>query len=231
MGSRLIMDLAILPGIILLVLVYRQDKIEKEPIGLIIKLILAGAATVVSALVLESLGDYILNILFYPDTILYLLLENIIVVACVEEGGKYLVTKALTWRDVNFNYRFDGIVYCLCASMGFAIVENIAYASSYGLANVIVRAFTAVPAHAIFGIMMGHFYGYAKEYDRLGDERRSRRFRKRAYIMPVIFHGLYDVFAGDELEYGFIIFLILVIAMYIWAIKRVGRDSREDERI
>lgn len=44
-----------------------------------------------------------------------------------------------SWRDDNFNYKFDGVVYAVFVSLGFAAFENIMYVFSYGL-SVIRRA-------------------------------------------------------------------------------------------
>ena len=231
MGSRLIMDLAVLPGIILAVMIYKQDKIEKEPIGLLIKLGLCGAATVISAILLELLGEWILGIFLPEDSLLFIILENIVVVAGSEEAGKYIVSKKLTWKHPAFNYRFDAIVYCVSASLGFAIIENMTYASSYGFANTIVRALTAVPAHAIFGIMMGHFYGQAKECEALGMESLTKKYLKLAYFVPVLLHGVYDILAGDNSLIGWLLFIAFVVAIDIFAFKKVKRDSNEDRSL
>ena len=47
---------ALIPPFILLVKVYRMDTIEKEPKGLIFRLVLAGALTVIPAGFLEGIG-------------------------------------------------------------------------------------------------------------------------------------------------------------------------------
>jgi RsiW-degrading membrane proteinase PrsW (M82 family) len=47
-------------------------------------------------------------------------------------------------------------------SMGFACTENILYVLEGGYEVAIMRAFTAVPAHATFGILMGYYMGKAK---------------------------------------------------------------------
>ena len=49
--------LAILPSIILFIIVWRADKIEKEPIKLLLKLFGLGALTVISALVIGMFCD------------------------------------------------------------------------------------------------------------------------------------------------------------------------------
>ena len=43
------------------------------------------------------------------------------------------------WRDPNFNYRFDGIVYAVFVSLGFAAFENISYVVGYGLTTAVAR--------------------------------------------------------------------------------------------
>ena len=56
--------LALLPAVILLVMIYRADKIEKEPIGLLAKLFIFGVLTTISAMILETIGCEILNFFF-----------------------------------------------------------------------------------------------------------------------------------------------------------------------
>ena len=60
-------------------------------------------------------------------------------------------------KSVEFDEWIDGVVYTICIGMGFALVENLIYAFDYDLITVVVRALTAVPAHAIFAIFMGFF--------------------------------------------------------------------------
>lgn len=52
-------------------------------------------------------------------------------------------------------------MYAVMVSMGFAATENIIYVVQGGYVTGILRAFTAVPAHATFGILMGYFMGIA----------------------------------------------------------------------
>ena len=46
--------------------------------------------------------------------------------------------------------------------MGFATMENISFANRFGLETVLLRAFTAVPAHLVFGVVAGYYVGLAK---------------------------------------------------------------------
>ena len=69
-----------------------------------------------------------------------------------------------TWKNPNFNFKYDGIVYAVFVGMGFAIFENIKYVLEYGLLTGILRAMTAIPGHCAFAIIMGTFYGSAKYF-------------------------------------------------------------------
>ena len=85
-----------------------------------------------------------------------------IVAALTEEGMKFLAFYFFFWKNRNFNERFDGIVYAVYISLGFAGIENILYVFTGGYSVGVIRALTAVPAHALFGIVMGYYFGMAK---------------------------------------------------------------------
>jgi RsiW-degrading membrane proteinase PrsW (M82 family) len=56
-----------------------------------------------------------------------------VIVALVEEGTKLFFLKRFTWRSPDFNYRYDGVVYAVFVSLGFAAIENLLYVFQYGL--------------------------------------------------------------------------------------------------
>ena len=223
--------LAIIPGIILLVYVYRHDTIEKEPAGLIIKLLFFGVLSALAASVIELIGGYILGAIFYSDSLIYRVIMYFIVVAGSEEGMKYLFTKWGSWKDRAFNYRFDGIIYAVSVALGFAVFENILYVTEYGFQTALVRAVTAVPGHTVFGLFMGYFYGNAKLCEASGNTAGMKNRLKMAILVPLILHGIYDFFATDQSILAGIIFDIFVVALDIIAIKRLKRSSAEDVRI
>ena len=123
----------------------------------------------------EQIGEAILGILLPQSSTAYNVLLYFIVVALSEEGFKYLLLKKRTWYSGEFNCQFDGIVYAVFVALGFALWENISYVLMYGLGTAAVRAVTAVPGHACFGVFMGAFYGLAKRNANIGDEYRSSR--------------------------------------------------------
>ena len=82
------------------------------------------------------------------------------------------------------------IVYAVCVSMGFAIIENIIYILDYGFSESIYWMFTAVPAHACYAIFMGFFAGKAFFID----VKRKRFWLFISISSAIILHGLYDFF-------------------------------------
>ena len=85
-----------------------------------------------------------------------------IVTACAEEGLKYAVVKKKTYPHPAFDEYYDGVIYAVVASLGFAALENIFYVIEGGLYIAIIRALLAVPAHALFGAFMGYYISLAR---------------------------------------------------------------------
>ncbi|SFP73805.1 Membrane proteinase PrsW, cleaves anti-sigma factor RsiW, M82 family [Butyrivibrio proteoclasticus] len=221
--------LAVLPAIVLLVVIYRADNIEKEPFSLMAKVFGLGALTTISAMILEEIGLFILSFFFYTPNALYTFFEMFCVVALAEETGKYFVLKKATWKNKEFNFSFDGIVYSVCASLGFATLENILYVFQGGFSTAVMRAVTAVPGHCIFGIFMGIYYGIAKGCELRGDEKGKKDNLNKALLVPIFLHGFYDFSCSLEYDGMFLIFILLEIFMTVKAIKMVKKMSKEDK--
>lgn len=160
---------AVLPAAFLLRYIYRHDTVEKEPPGLLVLLLLMGVVAAVCSGFLESLAESFLTLLVRSSSPIYTVLLAFLVVAVIEEGMKFLLLKRCTWNHPAFNYRFDGIVYAVFVSLGFAAFENIQYVLHYGLSVALPRALLAVPGHMAFAVYMGLFYGRAKRSRGRGD--------------------------------------------------------------
>ena len=219
---------AVIPAIWLLILVYRKDHLEKEPGNLLVALVLFGIVSTFLASVTENLGIALLPFVTAPGSLAYNLLLYFVVVGLSEEGFKYLVLRFKTWRNPNFNCQFDGVVYAVFVSLGFALWENIGYTISYGISTALVRAVTAVPGHTCFGVFSGLFYGAAKRYDLSGDASRSRRCRIASVVIPMLLHGTYDFIAsGEEAVYS-IIFIGFVAVLFFASYRLVKVLSQND---
>lgn len=222
---------AIIPAIFLLVHVYRADKLEKEPAPLLISLVLYGIAATFIALVLERLGSWILGQYFEETSTIYNAIMYFGVVAFSEEGAKYFLLRRRTWNSAAFNCQFDGVVYAAFVSLGFALWENISYVLMYGFTTAIVRALTAVPGHACFGVFMGVWYGLAKRLHGQGRDGASKLCRVLALLLPAFLHGCYDFIASIEsVHYGWL-FAAFVGVMFLLAFILVKRQAKHDRYI
>lgn len=219
---------AIIPAIALMIYVYKTDKLEKEPPKLIVKLVALGAVSTLIASLLEQLGLLILGSLFRSETLIYRILLYFVVVAFAEEGSKYFILKKVTWKNPEFNCRYDGVVYAVAVSLGFALWENIKYVVAYGFGTAMVRALTAVPGHACFGVLMGFWYGLAKKKDVWGLDSDSKLARRFSVLMPALVHGLYDFIATCDGP-STLFFIVFIILMFIVCFNSVKKLSDNDE--
>ncbi len=213
----LIVSLA--PVVIIAAYIYFRDKYEKEPIQLLLKALLAGALTVIPVLFVEG----ILN--GFTDSFPGLLAaawKAFAVAAFSEELFKYLALYLLIWKSAEFNEKFDGIVYATYVSLGFAAVENVLYVMDGGFSTGVMRALTAVPAHAIFGVTMGFYFGLAKFYEK---ERRS--LKQKALLLPILLHGMYDFILFTEIAWLTIVFVAFVVYLYLSGLKRIKELSKQ----
>lgn len=225
----MLMLLAVLPAVVLIRFIWTKDSIEKEPAGLLVRLFVCGALTVFSAILLGSIGTELFLSALVPGSLVYLLVDNFIVTALVEEGGKYFVTKKLTWKHPAFDYTFDAVVYAVTASLGFATLENIFYVFDSGIETAIMRAILSVPGHAIDGVYMGSYYGLAKLCQRMGDKRGEKRNLRKALWVPVLIHGFYDFCLESQSTLFFLAFLVFEGIITVSAFRRVNRLSKEDQ--
>ena len=223
-----LMALAIVPGLLLIIYVYRKDRVEKEPPMLMIKLVLFGVISCIAAGYIEQFESQFLPA--YPEGSLeYALQTSFLMAALVEETVKFLAMRLASWNNKAFNYRFDGVVYGLTAAVGFAIYENIMYVAMFGMQTAIVRAFTAIPLHAFCGAFMGAIYSYSKKASIMGNKGKSVLYTIFALLVPMMIHGTYDTFAflGQD---GTVPLLILVVILYVAAITMIRKLSASDYR-
>ena len=222
---------AVIPAVALMIMVYKADKLEKESAGLLWRLVRGGILSALLASVEEYVAVKILGHFVPENTVLYNIILYFLIVAVAEESSKYLLLKKNSWTSREFNGQFDGVVYATFVSLGFALWENISYVMSYGFSVAVVRALTAIPGHACFGVFMGVFYGAAKKYSNRGHETVSKICRFFALLFPVLLHGLYDYIATTDASGGGLTFICFVAVMFIVSFAVVKRASKNDRYI
>ncbi|NLK86129.1 MAG: PrsW family intramembrane metalloprotease [Clostridiaceae bacterium] len=221
-----LLALAIAPSIAILVFIYTKDKYDKEPLKFLLLLFGLGCLTVIPACILELV---IQGFAGFNESLPSVLVEAFLGVALIEEGVKYFVLRlAAGKRCRHFNQMYDGIVYAVYVSLGFATVENILYVFQGGLTTGIMRALTAVPCHAITAVAMGYYLGIGRFRV---DSRDRKKYMALSFIVPVILHGIYDflVLSGNTIL--ILIFIPFVIFMYIFAFKKIKRLAAHNHMV
>lgn len=179
--------LAIAPGLAICLFIFHRDAYNKEPkLNLIVSFIL-GILSIIPAVFIEA---YFKN--SFNNSIAGIALQAFFVVALTEEGCKFIVLRFYSYRKKSFDEPFDGIVYAVMVSMGFATLENILYVlnsagEGRGYQVALLRMFLSVPAHATFGVLMGYHIGRAKF-----NPGRRKVLMILGVCWATFFHGTFD---------------------------------------
>ena len=228
---------ALVPAAFLMVQVYRLDRIEKEPAGLLLKLVLFGALSGLAAGAIEGALTRVLDVTL-GGGMLRLVLENFLVVALLEEACKRWVVLKFAWRHPAFDYRFDAVVYCVFSALGFAALENILYVAEYGFAVAVSRALLSVPGHCFFAVYMGIYLGQAKMAERamqryyieLPDESPGQYLRA-SLLVPTLLHGFWDFSLSVGGWLMTVLFYLFVLAFFIDAYRKLRFAAGSDEQL
>ena len=224
---RLLVGAAVIPALVLLYLVYRMDRIEKEPLRLLLKLFFFGVLSTLPAILLEKLADSVLERNPMGDTA-RAFFDAFLCTALVEEACKLAALRIGSWRSPHFDHRFDGLLYSVFVTMGFAAAENLLYVLRIGLSVAPARAIFSIPGHLAFGVAMGVQYTNAKTAALRGDAGRKSASMALALILPVLLHGFFDfcLMSGSWLLSA--VFFLFAVALDVYSFFSVRRLSRSD---
>lgn len=220
-NTLLLLAAATLPSLAIAYWIYHEDHHEKEPKLMLLWAFLCGCASTIPAIIGQSFFPHLQNANSLFDTAVF----AFGVVALTEELSKYLLFKRFVYPRKDFNEPIDGIVYGVMVGLGFATLENVMYvfnAGDDGLSTALGRAFTAVPAHAAFGVLMGAYIGLAKFFP----EKRAI-YTFIGVGLAIFFHGAYDFFLMQQVYSGMAIMAIFTL---VWGMNmsrgliRVGRE-------
>jgi len=220
MSQALLVASALVPALLFLWFLCSRDR-NPEPPGLVIRTFLLGALVTVPivpvAMALEALGHGAMGV--WGKAIVGAFLGA----AIPEEGFKFLVLRLWVWRQKDFDEPMDGIVYGAAASLGFAALENVMYVSEGGLSVATLRAVTAVPGHALTGVLMGYYAGRAK----FGPPEERTRLLVRGLGAAIVVHGAYDMFLLTATLWAFLALPVLLLQL-LWA-RRLIAEMRAEQ--
>ncbi len=157
-----------------------------------------------------------------PTTIFGTTLNAFLCAAVPEETLKLIALWLVLRRNPYFDEHFDGIVYAVCVSLGFAAVENVGYVLNHEEAWVsvaVTRALMAVPGHYAFAVFMGYYYSMYHFV------RHDTTTAISILLVPVLAHGIYDSLAMSSMVnpliggLGFVFLIFFCIKM-----QRVAYD-------
>jgi len=220
----ILLALAIAPGLAIAIFIYEKDKLDKEPLHLLVKTFFLGVLTALMATFLQAFLGQLLG-LSLTNADVTLSFWHALFVGFTEEWCKYIFLILFAFRRKEFNEPFDGITYAVMIAMGFATLENIFYVAEGGLEVAILRMFTALPAHATFAVAMGYFVGLAK----FKHHYSISIYKLTGLAGATLLHALYDFFFFVEnypvMMVGGIVSLIIGIGLSIRAIRLHNHNS------
>ena len=119
--------MALAPALAIALFIYWKDKHEKEPVGVLVMCFIFGVLICFPAGFWNSGVFEIFGYDLDRDDkgMLPSFFMAFFVVGLGEELLKYLVVVLYAFRKPSFNEPFDGIVYVVMVSLGFAAFENI----------------------------------------------------------------------------------------------------------
>lgn len=220
--------LAIIPVIAILTYIYMKDK-NKEPSSLLILLFIMGVASCFMVLLLSEIVFKIFPFMNKDTsamTFFEVMAYAFIGVALIEEFCKFFMTYLGAYRNKAYDEVYDGIVYAVYVSLGFAFFENLLYVFSNQSVGVgIARGLLAVPGHACDAVFMGYYLSVSKVYFYQGKKDLERKNLILSIIVPTILHGIYDFCLFTKETIFVLVFLVFVIFLYISAIKKIKQLS------
>lgn len=217
------------PSLFLLVFFYLEDRYEPEPRGHVALAFGKGALATLPAYaaswaLARLVGDEWLALGGLPARAF----DAVVLAAACEELTKWIAFFCIySWNE--FDEPLDGVVYGVAVALGFATVENVLCVARDGLGIGVLRAIFAVPAHALFGAVMGYYVGRAKlgdgQWQGIDVTRKERRRRLAAALaLPIALHGAYDLLL-QALRGAWMYAAVAAGSVALWAfvLRRVHR--------
>ncbi|WP_435116509.1 PrsW family intramembrane metalloprotease [Halolamina sp. C58] len=222
--------LSAVPAFALVAFVWRQDVVEKEPLGTL-------AATFVLSVLFASFAATVntaLGGLFRAVGVGGMVLYFFLIVGPGEELVKWLAIRLYAFERSEFDAVIDGAVYGAVAGLGFATIENTLYvvqgfvrAQQSGATQAIGAALgtatsraLAGPGHVIYSAWAGYYLGLAK----FNPENRGPIVVKGLLIAALI-HALYNSIVtvaplGGLSLLGYLGFVIVYDGIFFYLLYR-----------
>lgn len=207
---------AITPGVALLFYFYLKDKYDAEPLHMVVRMFLLGVLVVFPIMVVQQ--GLIRGIGDNPYVFAFGISSG------VEEAFKWFVLYHFIYHHTEFDEPYDGILYAVAVSLGFATLENIIYAFTLkaSFASMLLRGLLPVSGHAMFGVVMGYYMGRAK-FASMSSQKK--KFLALSLIMPLVWHGIYDVILNTSGHYWLWYIVPFMVLMWYGGMDKVVKAN------
>ena len=205
----IILSAAIAPGLALLSYFYMRNQMATEP-----------RKTLLQAFVFGMLITFPIMFIQYviqeENAITNVFILEALFSSSLEEFFKWFVIFSLIFRHIEFDDPYDGILYGASVSLGFATVENVLYLISFGIDTAFLRALLPVSSHALFGVVMGYYFGKSK----FEKNNKEKEYLLLSLFIPVFLHIIYNTILEIE---GYWVYLIGPFMLFLWwlALRKV----------
>ena len=220
------------PALLIMYLVYRHD-LEKEPIRMLVIAFAGGVLSVFVSLLFSTPLSSLTSMM--PSALIRSFYDAFFLAAIPEELAKWLIFYWLIRKAKDFDQYYDGILYAIFISMGFAMLENVLYVMKGGMSVAVVRAVLSVPGHMLFAIPMGYYLSLSK----FEQGNLAIKHQWYSFLIPVLLHGTFDfilMYANAKSDTNPAIIIPLFIAfvvfdIYMWRLGlRKLKTMRERDK-
>jgi len=205
----ILLSAAIAPGCALFSYFYLRNQMETEPRKTLFR-------TFIFGLLITFPIMFIQHVMQEESLISNPFLLNAVFSSALEEFFKWFIIFAFVFRHVEFDDPYDGILYGAAASLGFATMENILYLLTFGIDTAFMRALLPVSSHALFGVVMGYYFGKSK----FTKTNYSKEYLALSLLVPFFLHFAYNSILVFE---DYWIYLMTPFMLFLWwfALKKV----------
>lgn len=195
-----ILSAGIAPGLALLSYFYLKDQFGAEPISLVGRTFFLGALLVFPIMFIQ----YVLDV---ENIVNSSFIDAFISASLLEEFFKWFIVFYIAYQHAHFDEPYDGIVYGASVSLGFASTENILYLIGNGLEHALGRALLPVSSHALFGVIMGYYFGKGKF------SSHKRKWLILSLLFPFLLHGIYDYILISQTNW---LYMMVPFMAFLW---------------
>ncbi|MBQ6489105.1 MAG: PrsW family intramembrane metalloprotease [Solobacterium sp.] len=219
--------ISLIPAIILYLWMKNRLKDDPEYKETCRKALIKGLlSTFLVALASGTLNLILALLIKDRDSVLYIALYNFFVLAFSEEASKMFMMRKLKKTSYPWSW-METIVFMTIVGIGFELIESLVYGFITNAGQMLVRGATMM--HAVYGMIMGYFYGKA-EYT------GEKSYYALSLLVPWFLHGMYDFTLKEKIAdiNDLLLFmpgiLVIVNMIVLFRMIRFLRKERDNEK-